>query len=136
MSDSDSDEKPEKYNNDNYKSPSKKKRQKKGEGGGVPKNYCFEISLAESNSEKFTEVSFLDLVAKDELRIRKLAAIAKAKNGADKPQNGSGDIGGLDPYADDDDEKLKAMAASFEAKYADKTKPKKPAGKKEENLRI
>jgi len=126
MSDSDSDEKSDKYKNANYKSPSKKKRQKKGEGGGLSKTYCFEISLLESNNEKFTEVSFLDLVAKDELRLKKLVAIEKSKNGdSAKHQNG---VGGLDPYASDDDDKLKAMAASFEAKYAEK--PKKPAGKK------
>ena len=124
MSDSDSDEKSDKYKNGNYKSPSKKKRQKKGEGGGLTKTYCFEISLLESNNEKFTEVSFLDLVAKDELRLKKLAAIEKSKNGEGINQNGVG----LDPYASDDDDKLKAMAASFEAKYAEK--PKKPVGKK------
>eukprot|EP00092_Neocalanus_flemingeri_P001632 GFUD01001742.1.p1 GENE.GFUD01001742.1~~GFUD01001742.1.p1 ORF type:complete len:961 (-),score=273.49 GFUD01001742.1:501-3383(-) len=132
MSDSESDEKAEKYSNDNYKSPSKKKRQKKGEGEGVVKNYCFEISLAESNSEKFTEISFLDLVAKDDQRLRKLAAIAKTKNGeadAAKPENG-----GLDPYASDDDEKLKALAASFESKYAEKTKPKKPPATKKRKI--
>lgn len=132
MSDSDSDEKPEKYSNDNYKSPSKKKRQKKGEGGGVPKNYCFDISLAESNSEKFTEVSFLDLVAKDDLRIRKLAAIAKSNNGEANESNLTS--GGLDPNADDDDEKLKALAASFESKYAEKAKPKKPPAAKKRKI--
>ena len=132
MSDSDSDEKTEKYSNDNYKSPSKKKRQKKGEGGGIPKNYCFEISLAESNSEKFTEVSFLDLVAKDDMRMRKLAAIAKSKNG--EADASKAVAGGLDPYAENDDEKLKAMAASFEAKYAEKAKPKKLPGAKKRKI--
>ena len=117
MSDSDSDEKPA---SSKHEGKSKKKRQKSemggGGGGGMPKTYQFEISLSETNSENYTEVSFLDLVSKEDQRLRKLAE-AQQKNGDGKPS--------LNPYASDDDDQLKALAASFESKYGDKPKTKK-----------
>lgn len=58
MSDSESDEDKAKFKNDNYKSPSKKKRQK-GEAGKPTKTYCFDISLSSNAKDDFTEVSFL-----------------------------------------------------------------------------
>ena len=116
MSDSDSDEKSENIRNGNYKSPSKRKRQK-GEPGAAPKTYQFDISLSETNGNDYTEVSYLDLVAREEQRLRKLALAKK--------QEKQVSASGLDPYASDDDDQLKAMAAALEAKYGDKPKSKK-----------
>ena len=116
MSDTDSDEK----SASKHDSKTKKKRQKSDlGGGGMPtKTYQFEISLSETNSENYTEVSFLDLVSREEQRLRKLAEAQQ--------KNGDGHVGAnLDPYASDDDDQLKALAASFEAKYGDKPKTKK-----------
>ena len=58
---------------------------------------------------------FSDLVAKEELRLKKLVALKKAE----------ANLGGLDPYDSDDGDKMKALAASFEEKYAEKPKSKK-----------
>ena len=117
MSDTDSDEK----SSNSKPDKSKKKRQKSevGGGGGVSRTYQFEISLSQTNSENYTEVSFLDLVSKEEQRLRKLAEVQQ--------RNGEGQVVGasLDPYASDDDDQLKALAASFESKYGDKPKTKK-----------
>ena len=118
MSDSDSDDNIG-VKNGNYKSPSKRKRQK-GDTRAAPKTYQFNISLSETNGDDYTEVSYLDLVAKEEQRLRKLAIAKKAEKQMS--------LSGLDPYASDDDDKLKKLAAELEAKYAEK--PKKKGGKK------
>ena len=118
MSDSDSDEKSDNVRNGNYKSPSKRKRQK-GETTSVPKTYQFDISLSDTNGDDYVEVSYLDLVSKEEQRLKKLAQ-AQAHEKAMLSQSG-----GLDPFASDDDDQLKALAASFEARYSEKPTTKK-----------
>ena len=118
MSESDSDDNIG-VKNGNYKSPSKRKRQK-GDSRVPPKTYQFNISLSETNGDDYTEVSYLDLVAKEEQRLRKLAIAKKAEKQMS--------LSGLDPYASDDDDKLKKLAAELEAKYAEK--PNKKGGKK------
>ena len=118
MSDSDSDEKSDSVRNGNYKSPSKRKRQK-GEAGAVPKTYQFDISLSDTNGDDYVEVSYLDLVSKEEQRLKKLAQV-QAHEKAMLSKSGA-----LDPYASDDDDQLKALAASFEARYSEKPTTKK-----------
>ena len=119
MSDSDSDDNNGERNG-NYKSPGKRKRQMAATGGAAPKTYQFNISLSATNGDDYTEVSYLDLVAKEEQKIRKLAIAKKAERQMS--------LSGLDPYASDDGDKLKKLAADLEAKYAEK--PKKKGGKK------
>merc|ERR1712059_34639 len=58
-----------------------------------------------------TEVSLLDLVAKEDVKAKKV-----------NTPNGAG-AAGLNPNASDDEDALKALAAKYEAKYAE------PAGK-------
>ena len=124
MSDSDSDDSAAAGKNGNYKSPSKKKRQKLGESGSVSKTYQFDIPLTGMDGEgSYTEVSYLDLVAKEEQRLRKLALAKKAEKQVKK-------VSGLDPYASDDEDQLKKLAAELEAKYGDKPVKKKGGGKK------
>ena len=99
-----------KYNNDNCKNPSKKRSKENDTTQTVAsRDYCFDIPLIESTNDKFTEVSFRDLVAKDD----KARRLKKEMNGSTK--NGGG---GIDPYASDDDDALKAIAAKYENKYA------------------
>ena len=119
MSDSDSDDNNGERNG-NYKSPGKRKRQMAATGGAAPKTYQFNISLSATNGDDYTEVSYLDLVAKEEQKIRKLAIAKKAERQMS--------LSGLDPYASDDGDTLKKLAADLEAKYAEK--PKKKGGKK------
>lgn len=119
MSDSDSDDNSGERNG-NYKSPGKRKRQMAATGGAAPKTYQFNISLSATNGDDYTEVSYLDLVAKEEQKIRKLAIAKKAEKQMS--------LSGLDPYVSDDEDKLKKLAADLEAKYAEK--PKKKGGKK------
>ena len=117
MSDSDTDENAEHVKNGNYKSPSKKKRQKVKEKS-PPKTYLFEINLSDHNGQDYTEVSYLDLVSKEEQRLRKLAAAQKQM-----PP-------GMDPLGGDEDAELMAEAARFEAKYGNYLAPKKKGKKR------
>ena len=112
MLDSDSDENSEQVANGNYKSPSKKRRQNRDkEKDGSVKTYSFDISLAESTGDDYVSVNYLDLVAKEEQRLKKLAHAQKTV-----PSDP------LDPFASVDEAELMAEAAKFEAKYGGATK--------------
>ena len=101
-------------------SPSKKKKKKRSVSGSGQRNYCFNINLIESNNDGFTEVSFRDLVAKEEQD--------RIKNKMNGLSNGAS--GGIDPYASDDDDQLKALAAKYENKYAQMAATSKKQPKK------
>lgn len=101
-----------------FNSPNKKKKKKKTVEGS--RDYCFDISLMESTNEKFTEVSFRALVLQEEEE--------RARKKAGSLSNGA--TNGLDPFASDDDDQLKALAAKYESKYAEATTPKKAAKKR------
>ena len=103
-------------------SPSKKKKKKRTVSGSGQRNYCFNINLIESNNDGFTEVSFRDLVAKEEQE--------RIKNKLNGLSNGASQSG-IDPYASDDDDQLKALAAKYENKYAQMpVSSKKPSKKR------
>ena len=101
-------------------SPNKKKKKKRSVSGSGQRNYCFDINLIESNNDRFTEVSFRDLVAKEEQE--------RMKNKMNGLSNGAS--GGIDPYASDDDDQLKALAAKYENKYAQMAATSKKQPKK------
>ena len=101
-------------------SPNKKKKKKRSVSGSGQRNYCFDINLIESNNDRFTEVSFRDLVAKEEQE--------RIKNKMNGLSNGAS--GGIDPYASDDDDQLKALAAKYENKYAQMAATSKKQPKK------
>ncbi|CAG7726855.1 unnamed protein product [Allacma fusca] len=67
------------------------------------KSYWFDLKLCESNDETYPEFSWLEL-------------ITERKNKASKERLSEGQTL-LNPYASDDEDELKAMAARFEAKY-------------------
>ena len=104
-----------------FDSPNKKKKKKRSVSGSGQRNYCFDINLIESNNDRFTEVSFRDLVAKEEQD--------RIKNKMNGLSNGTS-MGGIDPYASDDDDQLKALAAKYENKYAQMAATSKKQPKK------
>ena len=113
MLDSDSDENSEHAANGNYKSPSKKRRQNRDkEKDGTVKTYSFDISLSDTTGDDYVSVNYLDLVAKEEQRLKKLAHAQKTAAPSDP----------LDPFAAVDEAELMAEAAKFEAKYGGATK--------------
>jgi len=74
--------------------------------------------------EKYTELSWYDLLAKQHKNNR------DETNSTDQDKDKPG--GGLNPYASDDEDQLKALAAKFDKKYADK--PKKKGTKRRVNM--
>jgi len=112
------------------KSPGKKKRKK----SLIPKDgktYTFDLKISESNAESFSEFNWLDLVSRKETVMRK----SGLANGGGAALTGGGDHTeevkpGLDPYASDDDQDLKAMAAKFEQKYGGPPPKKKKKAKR------
>ncbi|ODM95620.1 Ubinuclein-2 [Orchesella cincta] len=76
-----------------------------------PKTFSFNLALAESNEQTYPEFSWVELVRN-----------AKQKEISKKAETGNPV---LDPFASDDEEDLKAMAARFEAKYSNSAPPVK-----------
>merc|ERR1712226_911886 len=91
----------------------------------------FNVSLEEETGDKKGKESkyifnYLDLITEHEKKKLGKAAVEGGKNKAKKAGDGSADNPvNLDPYASDDDDQLKAMAARFEKKYGDIKKKKK-----------
>jgi len=78
-----------------------------------------DLKAGGEGSDDYTEVCWYDLVAKEEAKNRK--AGIKTPSSVNKED---ADTKGLTPYASDDDDQLKALAAQFESKYAEKPKKK------------
>jgi len=78
-----------------------------------------DLKAGGEGSDDYTEVCWYDLVAKEGAKNRK--AGIKTPSSVNKED---ADTKGLNPYASDDDDQLKALAAQFESKYAEKPKKK------------
>lgn len=86
----------------------KEKKQKEA------KTFRCQVTIKKEKDE-YTELSWYDLLAKQ----HKKTQIDSASNTPVKQPNPAG---GLDPYASDDEDQLKALAAQFDKKYANNTK--------------
>ncbi|CAL8069180.1 unnamed protein product [Orchesella dallaii] len=85
-----------------------------------PRTYTFNLALPESNDKTYPEFSWVELVRND-----------KQKEISKKAETGTPV---LDPYASDDEEDLKAMAARFEAKYSNPVPVKKKTRRVEDYI--
>ncbi|XP_015171124.1 PREDICTED: yemanuclein-alpha isoform X2 [Polistes dominula] len=91
------------------------KKEKKGEKGKqLAPSFRFTLTLPESNEKACPEFNYAQLYKAAEKKRRK-----EQKGGDENTTNG------LDPYDDDDEDKLKDMARRFEAKYGTTTLGKK-----------
>ncbi|XP_043492647.1 ubinuclein-1 isoform X3 [Polistes fuscatus] len=91
------------------------KKEKKGEKGKqLAPSFRFTLTLPESNEKACPEFNYAQLYKAAEKKRRK-----EQKGGDENTTNG------LDPYDDDDEDKLKDMARRFEAKYGTATLGKK-----------
>ncbi|KAI4486172.1 hypothetical protein M0802_012515 [Mischocyttarus mexicanus] len=91
------------------------KKEKKGEKGKqLAPSFRFTLTLPESNEKACPEFNYAQLYKAAEKKRRK-----EQKGGDENTTNG------LDPYDDDDEDKLKDMARRFEAKYGTATFGKK-----------
>ncbi|KAK0167593.1 hypothetical protein PV327_004970 [Microctonus hyperodae] len=94
------------------------KKEKKGEKSKqlVP-SFRFELSLDDKNEKGYSEFNYAHLLKS-----------AEKKRGKEQKISDESAVNGLDPFDDDDDEKLRNMAKRFEAKYgtapADKNRKK------------
>jgi len=110
-------------NDDGLRGPPTKKKKK-----SETERRTIRCQLEINNSgDQYTEVSWYDLVAKEETKNRKAGTVEKSNKA-----NDSTEAKGLNPFASDDEDDLKALAAQFEKKYAD-TKPKKSVAKRRKN---
>ncbi|GLH15259.1 Uncharacterized protein GBIM_19624 [Gryllus bimaculatus] len=91
----------------------------------LPKTVRFTLTLAESNEEACPEFNYRVLLGSAE-RKRKATAAAAAAAAAAGAQGGERDgaaQNGLDPFASDDEDRLKDLARQFEEKYYDEIVP-------------
>lgn len=91
------------------------KKEKKGEKGKqLAPSFRFTLTLPESNEKACPEFNYVQLVKAAEKKRRK-----EQKRGDENASNG------LDPFDEDDEDKLRDMARRFEAKYGTATLGKK-----------
>ncbi|XP_033223092.1 ubinuclein-1 [Belonocnema kinseyi] len=88
---------------------------KKDKGKQLLPSHRFTLTLLESNEKTCPEFDYAQLL--------KAAERKRGKEYKRKDENTTN--GGLDPYDDDDEDKLKEMAKKFEAKYGNATSGKK-----------